>query len=58
MSIRTASVWAVVNDEESTGGDWLICSLWTSERDAIEEARDLNESHESDIFQAVNLDIN
>jgi len=58
MGIRTASVWAVVNDEESTGGDWLICSLWTSERDAKEEAQELNDTNETDIFQVVNLDIN
>jgi hypothetical protein len=58
MGIRTASVWAVVNDEESVGGDWLICSLWTSERDALEEAQELNDTNETEIFQAVNLDIN
>jgi len=55
MGIRTASVWAVYDTEESTGGQWVIHSLWTNKNDAEEQATELNEDYESWDIQVLTI---
>lgn len=52
--MRTQSVWAVINNEESVGGEYLVHSLWYTMSDAKEQLDELDNLD----YTLVELDIN